>query len=247
MNKALSSTRDYTIPQFSYNPNMALEFYLEYGFQIEQNIWNSTEQAEINFEADAMPTALDGTFLPIMNCHRESVCFAKAMKHGRVVAIMERLLGGRVSGVQTEYFFGKPGTKGFSMHQDNFFVASHADSFGSAWSPMVDVNPLRGGLIVYPGSHREPLLDVRETGLQSSPSQDVNAHKLECILPEKYSPVSVDVDAGCCVFLHGHSVQSSHPNQSDIYRRVFLATYIRQGAPFRPGNTAKRTETSLYD
>lgn len=75
----------------------------------------------------------------------------------------------------------------------------------------------------------------------------MNAHKLECVLPIKYLPVDVDVDAGCCVFLHGHTVHSSHVNQSDVFRRVLLATYIRQGAAFRSGNTAKRTEILLYD
>ena len=247
MIKAPTSTRNYTIPQFVDNPSAALAFYAEYGFQIEGNVWSAIEQAEINLEADAMSTGVDETFLPIMNCHRESPRFLKALKNIRILKIMEQLLGGKVSGLQSEYFFGKPGTKGFSMHQDNFFVASQADLFGTAWSPMVDVNPRRGGLIVYPGSHREPLLEVRETNLGSSPGQDLNAHKLECVLPTKYLPVDVDADAGCCVFLHGHTVHSSHPNQSDVFRRVLLATYIRQGAPFRSGNTAKRTEILLYD
>ena len=243
----ITSSSQMKIPQFSKDPLKAMDFYMEYGFQIEFNIWSELEMNGINEQANKMQACIGGDYLPIMHGDRKSSVFLRSAKNPRVIAIIEKLLGGRTSALQTVYYFGKPGTKGFPLHQDNFFVASHADSFGSAWSPMVDVNPLRGGLIVYPGSHREPLLDVRETGLQSSPSQDVNAHKLECILPEKYSPVSVDVDAGCCVFLHGHSVHSSHPNQSDIYRRVFLATYIRQGAPFRPGNTAKRTETSLYD
>lgn len=102
--KSPISTRDYTIPQFVDNPSAALAFYAERGFHIERNIWSAIEQAEINLEADAMPTGLDGTFLPVMNCHRESPRFLKALKNMRILKIMEQLLGGRVSGLQSEYF-----------------------------------------------------------------------------------------------------------------------------------------------
>ena len=47
------------------------------------------------------------------------------------------------------------------------------------------------------------------------------------------------------VFLDGALVHESLPNAMPENRYAFLATYLRKGAPFRPGNTAKREEVDL--
>ena len=54
------------------------------------------------------------------------------------------------------------------------------------------------------------------------------------------------VPQGAVVFLHGHTVHSSHDNRSDRYRHALLMTYIRRGERFRPGRTAGRAEVDVY-
>jgi phytanoyl-CoA hydroxylase len=231
------------IPQFSKDPLKAMEFYMEYGFQIEFKIWSELEMNEINEQADKMQACIGGDYLPIMHGDRKSPVFLRSAKNPRVIAIIEKLLGGRTSGLQTVYYFGKPGSKGFPLHQDNFFVRSHKDMFVTAWSPMIDVNLNSGCLVAYPGSHREEILEVIQKQSSTSIGQPPG---LECILPSGYMPLVIDAPKGSCVFIHGHTVHSSAVNLSDLFRRTFLTTYLKEGAVFQAGKSG-RMPIKIYD
>ena len=159
---------------------------------------------------------------------------------------MERITGGKVSGLQTQFFYCPPGTPGYAMHQDNYFVEADRDSFASAWIALRDITPNMGGLVVYPESHIEPILSVEEIPGRKSASQDKNANSQQVILPNKYTPLELTVPRGATIFLHGHTVHSSYDNKSDKFRYALLITYIREKAKFRPGNTAKRETVKLY-
>jgi phytanoyl-CoA hydroxylase len=178
--------------------------------------------------------------------HRTETTFMEALRNPKIVNIMERLLAGRVSAIQSQFFFCKPGTIGFASHQDNYYVEASGDAFASAWSPLQDVKRDMGCLIVYPGTHREPILPVREVSVPHDPGQDPNAHTQEVVIPEGYQPVDMIVPGGSTLFLHAHTVHASHKNVSDRWRRVLLTTYIRSGAAFRPGRSAGRAEVDLY-
>ncbi|MGA2052318.1 MAG: phytanoyl-CoA dioxygenase family protein [Opitutales bacterium] len=234
------------IPTFAENPEAALAFYFEHGYHIEPNVWSPAEVDALRRASEQLPSWQDGTYAPAMNAHRINPTFLSALKDPRIVKIMERLLKGRISAIQTEFFFCRPGTTGFAMHQDNFYVEAKQDAFASAWSPLVDVSPFGGGLVIYPGTHLEPILPVEDIEAVVEVGQDKNAHRQQVVLPKKYQPVDVVCSAGSVVFIHGHIVHSSHKNQSNVFRRVLLSTYLRAGEKFRPGNTAKRTELDVY-
>ena len=53
----------------------------------------------------------------------------EALSHPGIVRAMNLLLHGRVNGLQTEFFYGRPGVKGFAPHQDNFFVEAENSAF----------------------------------------------------------------------------------------------------------------------
>jgi len=231
------------IPQFSKDPFEAYNFYMKYGFQIEFEIWSESEICEINEEADKMQARIVGDYLPIIHGDRISPVFLKSAKNPRVIEIIEKLTGGRITGLQTVYYFGKPGTKGFPKHQDNFFVRTHRDMFVTAWSPMIDVNLNRGCLLAYPGSHKENILEANETQASTSLGQPPN---LECNLPIGYTPLIIDAPKGSCVFLHGHTVHSSAENLSNLFRRTFLTTYLKEGAYFQAGRSG-RVPINIYD
>lgn len=239
----MNSSSSIEIPQFSDDPQKALNFYREYGFQIELDVWSEAEMIEINDQADKIDETNGGCFSSITHGDRISPVFLKNAKNPRILAIIENLLGGRVSGLQTVYYFGKPSSTGFPLHQDNFFIQSQRDMFATAWSPMIDVNPSCGCLIAYPGSHREAILEVIDT--KHKPVLG-DPQSLVCKLPSSYFPMAIDAPKGSCVFLHGHIAHSSCDNVSDIFRRTFLTTYIKEGANFRAGRTGRKP-IHIYD
>ena len=232
---------------FTQNPSLALEQYHELGYHIEPNLWTAQECDELIEAAKSLPTYQDGSLKPVMHPHRIELRFLTALKNQKILQILELLVKGRVSAIQSQFFFGRPGTKGFVMHQDNYYVQSSQDGFASAWCALTDVDPSNGGLIAYPKTHLEPVLPMEPVKISDSFGQDPNAVYQQTVLPKGYTPVDLYVPKGAVVFLHGHNVHKSHDNQTqDRFRQALLMTYIRQGETFRPGFAAQRAEIDVY-
>jgi len=217
------------------------------GYFIIPDVINDSICQELIDASDHLPPAKEGTFLPHIHPHRFSQSFVDVFCNKKITKTMETLLGGRIYGIQTEYFFCKPGTTGFSAHQDNYYIKAKRGVFGSAWLALEDVVEKNGCLVVYKGSHVEPLLPIREIIVKNSPGQDPDAIRQEVILEDdKYEQIDVCVNAGSAVFVHGHIVHRSHNNNSNRSRNVLLMTYIRQGEDFRKGFSAKREIVDIY-
>ncbi len=234
------------LPQFSREPETAFESYKCLGYHIEEGIWSCDECEALIDAAKNFRSAKDGTFAPLMQPHREDPVFLRALRNPKIIAIVEKLAAGRVSGLQSVFYFTKPGTFGFTMHQDNRFVETAPDAFVSAWSAMQDVTPEMGGLVGYPGSHNEPILPTVKTSRSPDAGQDHNAYQEEAVLPAGYEPLDLVVPAGAVLFMHAHFVHSSLHNCSDKFRYSMLLTYVRSGERFRAGANAKRTEVDVY-
>ncbi|AZL15491.1 phytanoyl-CoA dioxygenase family protein [Rickettsiales endosymbiont of Stachyamoeba lipophora] len=225
---------------------LALKFYQENGYFIEKNIFNSDLCDQIIQNGLKLKEDLGNeVFAPLMMPHRHDKLFLEAMAHPKLVEIMSILVGGDVSGLQTEMFFCKPGTRGFASHQDNFFVEAGKEVFASAWVALTDTSYENGGLIAYPGTHKEDILPTRKIRVENSAGQDPNANNEEVVIPEIYKPINAIVPKGAAFFIHGNLVHASNMNQSNGFRYVLLCTYIKTGEPFRPGNHAKRKEIPL--
>jgi ectoine hydroxylase-related dioxygenase (phytanoyl-CoA dioxygenase family) len=224
-----------------------LEFYEDNGYFIQENVFSSDECDALINASTELDNARNSTYRPSMMPHRVDQIYLKAMASPKLANIMDNLVGGLAAGIQTEFFYCKPGTRGFSLHQDNFFVEAPLGQFASAWCALTDVTPENGALIVYPGSHKEGLLPVRKLELGEHASQDPNANNEECVVPNKYKPITPSVAKGSVLFIHGHVVHGSNPNSSNRWRQVLLCTYIKSGAPFRAGRYAKRSEVKLAD
>jgi len=217
------------------------------GFLIVRDLFTKMECEEVVAAAMDLAGPKSGSFKPVMQPHREKPFFLKPLANLNMVRVVEQIVGGEASGLQTEMFFCRPGTLGFTSHQDNFFVGAAPEHFVSAWIPLVDVTPEMGGLFVYPGSQRLGMLPVRETGLPATPDQDVDGYSREAVLPEDFAGAAegLSVPAGSAVFLHGHLVHGSYSNHTAKFRHVLLCTYIRKGAAFSPGRHARRSEVAL--
>lgn len=220
--------------------------YREQGFSVAEGVFSPEECLAIQQLAERLPSFTSGSLLPVMNPHRERPELLETMADERVTSVVTRLMDGRPVGLQTQYFFCRPGTRGFSAHQDNYYVRAPEDKFVSAWLALEDVEAENGALIVLPGSHREPVLDVHDIPQPSTYGQDPNHNRQECIVGKDYPRVSVAVRQGGVVFLHSHVVHSSNDNVTNSrFRRVLLMTYLAEGAPFRPGYIAKRQTFAL--
>ncbi len=234
-----------SLTKFFAQPEKALNDYLELGFHIEPNVLSDEQCAELIEAGLKLENAKNGTFRPQMMPHRQDEIFLTAMKTPIIAQIMGKLVNGKPVGLQTEFFYCKPGTRGFSLHQDNFYVEADYGVFASAWIALTDTYEEKGGLIVYPGSHKEGALPVQKLNMGSDASQDPNANNEETVVPPQYQKLNAKVPKGASLFLHGHLVHGSNMNKTDLWRYVILNTYIRKGEKFRPGNYAKRAEQSL--
>jgi ectoine hydroxylase-related dioxygenase (phytanoyl-CoA dioxygenase family) len=182
---------------------------------------------------------------PYHHMHKVEPAFAKAVRQPRLVALADFLAGSRVVALQALFYYKPPGYKGFSRHQDNFFVRSDPpDALVVAWVAVDDADAENGCLSVYPRSHRLPILDVRpgDPSSGSSQSKTVHEHYGDVTVPEGYERVLVPLEEGGVLFMHGNTVHESADNVSaGRFRRSVVIDYLAAGAGFRPGESAKRT------
>jgi len=236
-----------TSSHFASDPERALGLYERDGFFVEPGALSTEACERLCAAAGELLDGGDAPVAPVMNPHRTHEAFLAALGAPAIVKIVERLVGGRVSGIQSQYFPCVPGTPGFATHQDNHYVEAAPDAFASAWMALDDVDQDNGALLAWPGSQREPLLPVVPVaGVVPHPNQAFNAIRQAVVVPEGYTPRTVVVPRGGVVFLHGHLLHASHPNRAWRTRRALLATYVRRGSAFRPGQSARRTEIDVY-
>lgn len=226
--------------------NELLQQFQQDGYCIQSGMFSPAECEAYIKAGLELADYTKGIAKPAMMPHRENPIFLKAMKNPAIVAMMEQLVGGEVSGLQTEFFYCNPGTRGFSLHQDNFFVQAPEGAFTSAWCALTDTYKEKGGLIVYPGTHKEGVLPVEKIQVERDAGQDPNANNEQTVVPPEYKPIDASVGKGSALYIHGGLVHGSNPNISNESRYVLLITYIRKGASFRPGNYAGRAEVDVY-
>jgi len=227
---------------FANEPAKALGEYRNAGFHIEPAIFSPEFCDDLISIANEFPAVKGGDFRTALQPHRHSPAFLDALRHPRVAQILVQILGCKVSGLQTQFFYGKPETPGFPPHQDSRYVNAPPGTFVSAWVALTDVSRENGGLYMYPGTCREPLLETEEVQAEETNLQDMNALRSRCIVPEKYKPIDLMVKKGGVVFFDGHTAHGSHPNLSNRHRYALLMTYIARGASFNPGRFAQREE-----
>jgi ectoine hydroxylase-related dioxygenase (phytanoyl-CoA dioxygenase family) len=231
---------------FRSDPAQAMQFYRHQGYIVEENLIAEDMIERVMNMAMEQPNAKDGIFPPIPMPHRVHPVFMDMMRYKPLVDIVEQLLGGTASGLGGEFFYMRPGTPGFSKHQDNAYVQAPPDAFLSVWTALTDVTAENGALTFYPGSHKFGALEIREVGRPIGPGQNPGAQATECVMPEEIAGKTMALTRGSTVFFHSQLVHSSGENRSDRFRYSFLATYLRKGQPFRPGRAQKREEVELH-
>ena len=185
---------------FSADPRAASENYRKTGFHVEPDLFPPSLCDELVEVANRFPEVLKGNFRTVLQPHRQSDVFLDTLRRPQVVRIVREFIGGSISAVQSQFFYCMPGTPGFQPHQDNRFVNAPQGAFASAWVALCDVDRNNGGLILYPGSHGEPLLDTESVDYEETSLQDVNAVRLRCRIPDQYKPLDLRMTQGSVVF-----------------------------------------------
>jgi phytanoyl-CoA hydroxylase len=224
---------------------LALKSYNEFGFHVEKGLFTPEYCDLLMAAGNDLSGARAENFKPVLMPHRENAVFFEAMKDKKTVAIINKLVGGTPVGIQTQFFYCKPGTRGFSLHQDNFYVEAGLGCFASVWVGLVNSNQENGGMIVYPGSHQEGNLPVRKLNLIPDPKQDRNANNEETAVPAQYKPYHLTLSKGDGLFIHAHLVHGSNDNNSQLPRNSVLNLYLKQGETFRSGHSAQRQPLEL--
>ena len=219
--------------------------YQESGLHLEKNLLDSKTCDDLITIANDFDAVKSGDFRTVLQPHRISEKFMQMLVHPGIVRVVRQIVGEKISALHSQFFYGKPETPGFQPHQDNRFVNAPAGQFVSVWIALTDVSKENGGLFIYPGTHREPLLDVNEVPFEESLLQDRNALRLQCSVPANYNSIDLVMSKGSCAFLDGNTVHGSYRNDSEKNRHALLITYIRRGAPFVPGQYAKREEIPI--
>jgi non-haem Fe2+, alpha-ketoglutarate-dependent halogenase len=232
---------------FRDNPEQAMRTYRELGYHIEEHLVPDEMRARLLGVALEHSSAKSGAFAPIPMPHRVHPVFLEMMRYPPIVSIVERILGGIASGIGGEFFFMKPGTPGFSSHQDNAYVQAPPDAFISVWTALTDVTRDNGALIFYPRTHKLGALETRQVARPVGAGQNPGAQATECIIPDTCEGISMPLSVGSTVFFHSQLVHSSNDNRSNNFRYAYLATYLLRGQPFRAGQYQKREEVELHE
>ena len=219
-------------------------FFLKKGYSIIENVFSEEYSDKIIDKAKKLNKYNDD-LSPLMNPHKNSDIFLKAMSNKIIIEFAEAYFEGEVMGLQTEFFFMPPSTKGFTPHQDNTYVEADEKSFISAWVALTNVNEVNGGLIIWPESHNEKKLDTIENKKNVFKNQDPNARSRATKIPDKYKSYSPILKNGSVLMIDSWIVHASNNNSSISNRPALLCTYIKKGANFRTGNTAKRKSFNL--
>lgn len=132
------------------------------------------------------------------------------------------------------------------VHQDNGVVTPDADETEmlTVWFPLWDADVKNGCLCVWPGSHKQGLLDHCPTNLGLQVPGKLLTGKA----------VSIPMKQGSALFMHRRTLHASHANNSNAVRWSFDLRYNPIGQPtgrdMFPGFVARsrqEPETELHD
>ena len=184
----------------------------------------------------------------IPQVHREIPETLQLMKNKNVVSIIETLLNGESVGLQTVCSFKKANTPSGNMawnaHQDGTYIEIDQDKYISGDIALDNHKKNSGVLYVYPGSHKEEILDyIPNKSFGESIEKPGNKVKN---IPTKYKPVELFLKKGSLLSFHSNVIHGSSKNTTkNDWRPLFLMAFMKKGATYNPGKIAKRKAIEL--
>jgi len=245
-----------------------VNFYRENGFVVIENVFTDDEAKRYN---QCIRRHANKDFAAIVNPDREEVLLAQdervksdvtleeiketaelsegIMKDPKIVSILERLQEKQLVGLSSQFIFKEAHSvyapQAWRPHQDGYYPQDVAGEYVTVNWFLRGADMENGTIYVYAGSHKEGLLEAPPTiSFREDPKSNPGA---ECEVPEKYldKKTTVIVPYNSVVFLHGHCIHGSYPNNSNRSRPWFSCCYISEGAPYVVGKNAQRKQIAL--
>lgn len=139
----------------------------------------------------------------------------------RVGAVLADLFGEEAACAQTMFYFKPPGSRGQSLHQDNFYLRVKPGTCMAAWLAVDDADSENGGLVCVPGSHNMKIACPEK----ADPARFFTNDHVR--VPQGMQDVPVDLKAGDVLFFNGSVIHGSYENTSkDRFRRAFIGHYV---------------------
>ncbi len=238
--------------------------FLNDGYSIQRQLLTIEQVNTLNkiisesFVSDEIKTVI------MPHTHRPEII--DVIKKSKIMNILEEILGNKFNLIQTQLFLKPPGTRGFSLHQDNFYNRPEdQDSLVSVWIALENANKDNGTLYLYPGSHKNGLayhkknwpyalkkilrflwirfLEIFNINKKNNLSLDRFA---TIPLPQSMNIATINANKGDVCFIHGNIFHGSFDNTTtDKHRRVLLCIFVKDGIQFKSGLFAKRKPVTL--
>ena len=183
----------------------------------DECVANSREVSEHDDVYDLEPghTADEPRVRRIKMPHLQHPAYDRAMRHPKIVQIVDQLIGPGIRSRGTKLNmkaagFGSP----VEWHQDWAFYPHTNDDILAVGIAIDELNEENGGLLVVPGSHTGPTHDHHENGYFVGAVTDTEIDPADT--------VRIDVPAGGITIHHVRTLHGSAPNRSGSPRRLML-------------------------
>jgi ectoine hydroxylase-related dioxygenase (phytanoyl-CoA dioxygenase family) len=147
--------------------------------------------------------------------------FVLAKRFAKIAADLMGVDGVRLYHDQALY--KPPGGKGTPWHQDQFYWPLDTRHTITMWMPLIDLTREMGTMMFASGSHTDGQL------VSGSLSEESHQRSEKIISERGYPVQSDDLLAGDATFHAGWTIHATHPNRSDLARKVITIIYYSDG------------------
>lgn len=169
-----------------------------------------------------------------------------------IVTTLDTLQNAETVQLQSMFLFKRAGTRyadqAWWPHQDGAYPQADYGMYITGNICFTDHDPSNGGIYIYPGSHKEPLLQYEPMKSFHEKEGESPGHRVK--ISKEYEKVDLYLPQGSVLFLQGNVVHGSYSNVSpNRSRPMLLIPYgtkgISKGKNFISGRTGMRQEHSL--
>jgi ectoine hydroxylase-related dioxygenase (phytanoyl-CoA dioxygenase family) len=221
-------------------------FYALNGYLLVDDILTSGECDHLVELAEARA---EENFPAVYNLDRTISDFRQLVMQPDLVGMLETLQGRKMVSVMSQFLFKKVGSgyasQAWNPHQDNIYPKCPPGDYITTNIFLSDSDKENGGLIMYPGSHREGLFPAVPTISHREKIGSRPGNRVE--VPKRFKPVDLTTKKGSCLFLAGEVLHESYPNVSPTRSRpLYQVTYLPFGVPFWPGLSSDKRVFLLH-
>lgn len=185
----------------------------------------------------------DQDFSAVMNLDRQDPLARELVTLPKIVNAVEQLQRWEVDAVMSQILYKKAGSpyarQAWNPHQDNSYPAMPYHSIVTTNLFFTDADPGNGGLYLYPGSHREPLLSFTPTPSHHEPVGTNPGNTI--FVPDSYPKKDLLVKAGAVLIMNTHLIHGSYSNYSPTRSRpLYSVSYANKGVEVPVGKNANR-------